>query len=127
MQKTTNKHIYTILAEKPHLCQVNVGWATFDIKIVERLRSGKHNCWGLCDFDTYDIFLEKKMKDGPARETLLHEICHSLLEFCGMGEKEEAEKEQKICASNETLTITMSRAFMLFVRLNPQLAKELLL
>ena len=65
------------------------------------------------------------MADEPARETLLHEICHILLEFCGLGGND-IEEEESIKTSNERLTITMSRAMMMFARLNPELAKELL-
>lgn len=127
MTKAKNKHIYEILEENPHLKEVNGGWAPFTIKIVAGLKAGKQNCWGTCDFDTYEIHLEKKIEDAPARETLLHEITHMLLELCGMGGEGEGENEEFIWASNEKLTITMSRAFMMFTRLNPELAKELLL
>tara|TARA_R110000824_G_scaffold253449_2_gene442394 strand:- start:3615 stop:3986 length:372 start_codon:yes stop_codon:yes gene_type:complete len=121
------KHIYEILEEKPHLKEVNGGWATFTIKVVAGLKSGKQNCWGTCDFDTYEIHVEKKMEDAVAKETVFHEICHMLLELCGMGGEGEGEKEEYIWASNEKLTITMSRAVIMFTRLNPELAKELLL
>ena len=66
------------------------------------------------------------MEDGPARETLLHEICHMLLELCGLGGYGEGETEEYIHASNEKITITMSRAMLMFARLNPELSKELL-
>jgi hypothetical protein len=122
---TTKPHIYDILSEKK-LLTVDGGWATFDIKIQKGLKSGKQNCWGTCDFDTYEIHLEQKMEDGPARETLFHEICHLLLELGGLGGGTD-ENEEYIWESNERLTITMSRVIMLFARLNPELAKELLL
>ena len=127
MTKKTNKHIYDILAENPHLCEINGGWAPFTIKIVTGLKSGKQNCWGTCDFDTYEIHVERKMSDAVAKETIFHEICHMLLEFCGMGGEGEGENEEYIWASNEKLTITMSRAVIMFTRLNPELAKELLI
>ena len=65
------------------------------------------------------------MEDAPARETLLHEICHMLLVLCGLGGGDE-ESEESISTTNEKLTITMSRAMIMFARLNPELAKELL-
>jgi hypothetical protein len=123
---TSKTHIFDILAENKNLQTVNGGWATFDIKIQKGLKAGTQNCWGTCDFDTYEIHLEQKMEDGPARETLFHEICHVLLELCGMGGGDD-ENEEYIWESNERVTITMSRAIMLFARLNPELAKELLL
>jgi len=123
---TTKPHIYDIISENKKLQTIDGGWATFDIKIQKGLKSGKQNCWGTCDFDTYEIHLEQKMEDGPARETLFHEICHLLLELCGLGGGTD-ENEEYIWESNERLTITMSRAIMLFARLNPELAKELLL
>lgn len=127
MTKKMNKHIYEILEEKPHLKEINGGWAPFTIKVVTGLKSGKQNCWGTCDFDTYEIHVEKKMENAVAKETIFHEICHMLLELCGMGGEGEGENEEFIWASNEKLTITMSRAVIMFTRLNPELAKELLL
>lgn len=127
MTKKMNKHIYEILEENPHLKEVNGAWAPFTIKVVSGLKSGKQNCWGTCDFDTYEIHVEKKMENAVAKETLFHEICHMLLELCGMGGEGEGENEEFIWASNEKLTITMSRAIIMFARLNPELAKELLL
>ena len=123
---TKNKHIFQILESNPRLQKINAGWATFSIKIVSGLKSEKTNCWGTCDFDAYEIHLEKKMEDAPARETLFHEICHILLALCGLGEGDEDNGEY-ITIGNEKLTITMSRAVMLFTHLNPELAKELLL
>ena len=127
MTAKKSKHIFEILEEKPSLCEVNAGWAPFQIKIVTGLKSGKQNCWGTCDFDTYEIHVERKMEDVQARETIFHEICHMLLEYAGMGGEGEGENEEYIWASNEKLTITMSRAILMFTRLNPELAKELLL
>ena len=123
---TEKPHIFEILEAKPELKKVNCGWGEYTIELCTGLKSGSQNCWGTCDFDTYKIQIEKKMEDGPARETILHEICHLLLETFGMGGEGEGENEEFIYASNERLTITTSRAIMLFVRLNPQLAKELL-
>jgi len=123
---TKSKHIYDKIKDNVTLQTVNVGWATFDIVFKRGLKSGSQNCWGTCDFDTYEIHVEKKMDDGPARETIFHEICHLLLETFGMGGEGEGETEEYIWTSNERLTITMSRAMMLFARLNPALAKELL-
>ena len=122
----TSTHIFDVLEAKPELKIINGGWGEFTIKLCTGLKSGSHNCWGTCDFDTYEIHVEKKMDDGPARETIFHEICHLLLETFGMGGEGEGETEEYIWTSNERLTITMSRAVMQFVRLNPQLAKELL-
>ena len=120
------EHIFEKIKNNPKLQTVNAGWATFNIKIVKGLKSAKTNCWGTCDFDTYEIHMEEKMEDAPARETLFHEICHVLLELCGMGGEGEGENEEFIYASNEKITITISRAMMLFARLNPDLTKELL-
>jgi hypothetical protein len=120
-----SNHLYELIKSKESLQQVDVGWATFKIKIVKGLKSEKTNCWGTCDFDTYEIHIEEKMGDAPARETLLHEICHILLDLGGLGGGDE-ESEESVSTTNEKLTITMSRAMMMFARLNPELAKELL-
>jgi hypothetical protein len=121
-----SKHIFELINSTEALQEVDAGWARFRIKIVKGLKSAKTNCWGTCDFDTYEIQVEEKMEDGPARETLFHEICHMLLELCGLGGEGEGETEEYVYTSNEKLTITMSRAMMMFARLNPELAKELL-
>ena len=127
MTSKKSKHIHDIMRANPSLQIVEGGWAQFSIKIVKGLKSGKTNCWGTCDFDTYEIHVEEKMEDKPARETIFHEICHMLLEYAGLGGEGEGENEEYIYASNEKLTITMSRAIIMFARLNPELAKELLL
>ena len=125
MTSKNKHHIFTTLLANPHLLKVDGGWAVFTVKLVKGLKSGKDSCWGTCDFDTYEIRLDDKMADAPARETLLHEICHILLEFCGLGGND-IEESESIKTSNENLTITMSRAMIMFARLNPELAKELL-
>ena len=121
-----SNHIFNLIKSDKKLQTVNAGWATFNIKIVKGLKSAKTTCWGTCDFDTYEIHVEENMEDAPARETLFHEICHLLLELCGLGGDGEGENEEYVYVSNENLTITMSRAIMLFIRLNPELSKELL-
>jgi hypothetical protein len=123
----SNSHLFEKIKANPTLQTVNVGWADFSIIIKKGLKSGKTNCWGTCDFDNYEIHIEEKIEDAPARETLFHEVCHAFLELCGMGGEGEEENEEFIWASNEKLTITMSRAILMFTRLNPELAKELLL
>jgi len=56
---------------------------------------------------------------------LLHEICHIFLDTCGLGDSIEGSPE-KFEVSNEQLTVIMTRCFLMFSRLNPGLAKELL-
>lgn len=123
--KKQSDHIYAIIAHNKSLQTVNAGWMTFSINVVSGLKSDKDKCWGTCDFDTYQISLEKKMEDRMARETLFHEICHIFLELCGLGEPEE-ESSNCISTTNEKLTVTMTRAMLLFTNLNPKLSKELL-
>ena len=121
-----SKHIFDLISSQGLVYgRVDVGWAIFDIKLVSGLKSGESTCWGTCDFYNYVISLEKKMEDAPARETLLHEICHIFLDFCGLGGAGD-ESEESITTSNEAMTITMYRAMLMFARLNPELAKELL-
>ena len=124
--KQQSNHVYETIKANPDLQTVDVGWATFNIVFKKGLKSGSQNCWGTCDFDTYEIHLEEKIDDSPARETLFHEICHGYLELCGMGGEGEGEDEEYVYASNERVTITVSRAIMMFARLNQELAKELL-
>jgi hypothetical protein len=124
--KQQSNHLYEIIKANPKLQKVDVGWATFTIVFKKGLKSGSQNCWGTCDFDTYEIHLEEKITNEPARETLFHEICHAFLELCGMGGEGEGEDEEYVYTSNERLTITISRAILMFARLNPELANELL-
>lgn len=125
---TSDPHIFDTLKKSPELAFVNAGWATFTIKLVNGLKEGDHDCWGVCDFDTYEILLDKKLSfsDAVAKETLFHEICHLLLETFGLGIPE-GDSSELLLVNNEKLTITMSRAVILFASLNPDLSKLLLL
>ena len=124
---TNDLHIFEAIKANPHLGIVDAGWATFTIKVVAGLKEGDQECWGVCDFDAYEIRLEKKLTvNAIAKETLLHEICHMLLETFGLGIPE-GDSSELLLATNEKLTITMSRAIIMFARLNPELTKELLL
>jgi len=124
--KQKNDHIFCTISDNSDITpEVNAGWATFSINIVPNLEVGGDACLGCVDFDKFHINLEKKMEDGVAKETLLHEICHIFLDLCGLGDSIEGSPE-KFDVTNEALAVTMTRAMLLFTNLNPKLAKELL-
>ena len=64
-----------------------------------------------------------KGREETTRETLLHEITHILLDITGLGGPSDSEKEKEIQVSNEDLTTRISRGFLLFKNLNPELAE----
>jgi len=125
MTMTKSKHIFDIISSEASLQEVDCGWMKFAIEIVPSLKSDEDKCWGCVDFESFTLRLEKKMKDAPARETLLHEICHIFIDTCGLGNSTEGSPE-KFEVSNEQLTVIMTRCLLMFSRLNPELAKELL-
>ena len=51
-------------------------------------------CLGLCDNTEKIIYLEKDQDDEMKKETLLHELCHSMLFITGIDQKlSESENE----------------------------------
>jgi len=113
------KHIFEEMIEKD-CTTFNAGWRAFEIKFCKTLKSSGEKVYGEADFDKCTISLEKSMDHATARHTLLHEICHVLLETMGLGGHHEV-KEDCIESTNEIITESMARAMMMAYKLNPEL------
>jgi Zn-dependent peptidase ImmA (M78 family) len=113
------KHLFQELAASG-ITQYHSGWKDFSIKIIKNLKSDSQKLYGEVDFDKGILSLEKDMDDTTARHTLLHEVCHILLETVGLGGPEEG-VEDSLTTSNETLTEGATRGMLMFKNLNPEL------
>ena len=98
----------------------NVGWAEFKFLIKKELKSGGEECYGTTDFNTTVITLDKDMNDAVAHPTILHEVCHVLMETQGLGGSEH-DKEGTVASTNEIVTEACCRAMLMFKNLNPEL------
>jgi Zn-dependent peptidase ImmA (M78 family) len=99
--------------------KVLVGYRHYDIHIKRGLKQDNHKCFGLADFDKGIISLERDMEHDTARETLVHELTHVVLELCGLGAHEETG-----CVTphtNEEMTTLISRGWLSIINLNPEL------
>ena len=77
-------HIIDRLQEEK-ITKVNAGYRTFDIHTKRVLKDDGEKCYGLTDFDKSTISLDTSMSPDLAKETLLHELTHIVLEICGLG------------------------------------------
>ena len=111
-------HIIDRLQEEK-ITKVNAGYRTFDIHTKRVLKDDGEKCYGLTDFDKSTISLDTSMSPDLAKETLLHELTHIVLEICGLG----GEGESGIIRerNNEEITTLISRGFLLLMNLNPKL------
>ena len=98
----------------------NVGWRVYTFKFVKGLSSGGSACWGEADFDKCIISLDPNVDNDTGRHTLLHEICHVLLETMGLGGQHET-KEDWVENTNEYITESMARGMLTLKNLNPKL------
>jgi|OM-RGC.v1.028489034 hypothetical protein len=96
------------------------GWRVFKIVHVKDLKDGEDKCWGHTDFDKAIISLDSSMDINTYRETLLHEITHTVLETVGYG------ADENVTGTNENLTVQVSRGFLQAFRLNKELFEWLL-
>jgi hypothetical protein len=112
------KHIYNKLVDK-EVCEVNVGWATFEFELHSNLNADDQKVDGLTDFESKKIKLEMNLSDSDARETIIHEIYHCMLESSGYDEKNF--DGQRMFLTNEQLVVCLSKQTMVTYTLNPQL------
>ena len=98
----------------------NIGWAEFKFIIKKELKSGGEECYGTTDFNTNVITLDKDMNDAVAHPTILHEVCHVLMETQGLGGSEH-DRDGALVSTNEIVTEACCRAMLMFKNLNPKL------
>ena len=105
--------------------EVNAGFRTFRVDIKRVLKEEGQRCFGLTDFDNGVVSLDKDMNPQLARETVLHELTHIVLELCGLGGEETTGLVRE--TQNEELTTLISRTILLLMNLNPALFKMIVI
>jgi hypothetical protein len=104
---------------------VNVGWAKFSFSLKKNLKdTDGTKCYGTTDFNENAITLEETMTDNVAHPTIIHEVCHALLETFGLGGDHDKD-EDVLTTSNEFITESCCRSMLMFKHLNPELWKLL--
>ena len=98
----------------------NIGWASFEFKLKSKIVNEGDDCYGLTDFNLHTITLEKGMSDKVAHPTVLHEVCHVLMETQGLGGSD-MDTEGSLISTNEIVTEACCRAMLIFKNLNPEL------
>ena len=98
----------------------NIGWAEFKFIIKKELKRGGEECDGTTDFNTNVITLDKDMNDAVAHPTILHEVCHVLMETQGLGGSDH-DRDGALVSTNEIVTEACCRAMLMFKNLNPKL------
>ena len=116
--KGDKKHVYNKLIDK-EISSVNVGWAIFAFELHSDLYYGESKVDGVTEFDNRTIKLEMNLSDLDARETIIHEIYHCMLEGCGLDEKNFDNIKMQL--TNEQLVVALSKQTMLVHNLNPNL------
>jgi Zn-dependent peptidase ImmA (M78 family) len=113
-----SKSVYDIIKERN--LTFNAGWRKYTFKFVKGLKSNGSPCYGEADFDKCIISLDSGVDNDTGRHTVIHEICHVLLETTGLGGHHET-KEDWVENTNEYITESMARGMLIFKNLNPEL------
>jgi len=104
---------------------LDVGWAKFSFILKKNLKDEEDSkCYGITDFNKLTITLEENMSESEAHHTIIHECCHAFMETFGLGGPEEGHPD-KVESSNEVVTESACRCFLLFRNLNYPLWKVL--
>jgi Zn-dependent peptidase ImmA (M78 family) len=99
----------------------DVGWAKFEFKFKKDLKdSDGSKCYGMTDFNECVITLDSGMSDKVAHPTIIHEVCHALMETFGLGGDHDKD-EDLVVSGNEFITEAACRCFLMFKNLNPEL------
>ncbi len=118
MPNDKEHHIVERLAEES-ITEVLVGYRSYTLNIKRGLKEANEKCFGSADFDKGIISLEKDMDHETARETLVHELTHIVLELCGLGGHEETGIVPP--HTNEEMTTLISRGWLMLINLNQKL------
>jgi hypothetical protein len=110
MQEDIN-HIFNLL-QRANITEVDLGYAKYKIIITDNL--GDNLSWGFTNTGTHTIYLHSAMHNEQAREVLLHEITHCILEVIGYTSNDD---EKLFEDTNEDLTTKMSRGLLLVMNL----------
>lgn len=112
------KHIYSQLIDSEHH-SINLGWSTFTFEVHEDLYCGEIKTDGISEFSEKKIKLEMCLDDSTARETIIHELFHCMLEGTGMDENNFDTRTLTI--TNEALVVILTRQQLTLHNLNPGL------
>lgn len=115
---TDKYHIYNNLIDNS-ISSINLGWATFGFELHSDLYYEDSKVDGVTEFDSRTIKLEMNLSDLDARETIIHEIYHCMLEGCGLDEKNF--DGSRMFLTNEQLVVALSKQTMMIHALNPKL------
>ena len=101
------------------ITSINAGYRRYALHIKKGLRQDSTKLFGLTEFDDGKISLEENMDYETAREVLLHELTHVILELTGLGGSEV--DDSVLAMKNEDMTTLISRGFLMLMNLNPKL------
>ena len=110
------RHIYNKLSDKL-INSLDLGWTSMDLELHSQLFCGESKVDGVTEFDIKKIKLEADLSDSDARETIIHEIYHCMLESVGFHENNF--DASKMLLTNEQLVIALSKQTMTLKKLNP--------
>lgn len=110
-------HIYNKLCEKPEQTRLDFGWKVLTLEIAANLKLDGMDCDGITEFEECAIKLDSELNDADARETIIHEILHCLMEGAGIHEKNFG--TGFINLTNEFLADTLAKQLVQFNNLNP--------
>jgi len=115
------RHIYNLLLDYP---KINLGWDKFTFELHSNLKENGDKVDGVTKFDTKQILLEMNLEDSDAKETVLHEILHCILEGMGLDERNFDGETMRV--TNEFLVVGLSKQIKMVAKLNPGLFKLIL-
>jgi hypothetical protein len=98
------------------ITEIDAGYKKYKLIFSNAISHQGSACWGLTDFEKGTITLHKNMEHDLAKEILLHEMTHVILELGGLGGDEDAGMVP--AHLNEHITVQVSRGLMLLMRLN---------
>ena len=102
-----------------NITSINAGYRTYTLHIKKGLRQDSTKLYGLTEFDDGRISLEENMDYETAREVMLHELTHLILELGGLGGSES--DDSVLAMKNEDMTTLISRGLLMLMNLNPKL------
>jgi hypothetical protein len=111
-------HIFNQLVEKD-ITFIDAGWKKFEFTLASDIYLNTTQCNGLTRFDEGKVELEISLPDELAREIILHEYIHVILETMALDEGNFSGGAIKV--TNEQLTWGLTRMLTIFKRLNPKL------
>jgi TRAP-type uncharacterized transport system substrate-binding protein len=115
-------HIYNQLLNG-NFKTFKIGWSELTFELHHNLKENDEKIDGMTDFDGKKIYLEMALSDLTARETVLHEVMHVILETLGLEERLYA--VNSITTTNEQLATILPKMFIIAETFNPGLFKTL--